>query len=104
MVVFSLPKTTLDNVPSTLGLHNQFELWRSLPAKVRCLHVIFHLNGVLVAKRALGFHMRMWTNSTLAFKPKLKDFLTSCLFQFKVYISSATQCYNINKYLEEIKE
>jgi len=55
MVVSLLPKTGLDNVSSTSGLHNQFELWRSPHAKVRCLHVIFHLNGVLVAKRALGF-------------------------------------------------
>ncbi len=66
------------------------------------LHVIFDLNGVLVAKRALGSCMRMWTNSMLALKPRLKDFLTS-LSQFQVYIWSATLHYNINKYLDKIK-
>jgi hypothetical protein len=37
-------------------------------------------------------------------KPELKDFLTSCLSQFKVYIWSIAQHYNINEYLDEIKE
>jgi hypothetical protein len=54
MVVFSPSKIGLDNVPFTLGLHNQSELLRSLPTKVNRLHVIFDLNGVLEAKEALG--------------------------------------------------
>jgi hypothetical protein len=54
MVVFSPSKIGLDNVPSTLGLHNQSELLRSPPAKVNRLHVIFDLNGVLVVKQALS--------------------------------------------------
>jgi hypothetical protein len=46
----------------------------------------------------------MQTNSMLTFRPGLKDFLTSCLFQFKVYIWSVAPCYNIDKHLDEIKE
>jgi hypothetical protein len=74
MAVFLPQKTSLDNVPFTLGLHNQFELLRSPPTKVNCLDVTFDLNGVLVAKWALGFCTRMWTNSTLALRPGLKVF------------------------------
>jgi hypothetical protein len=39
----------------------------------------------------------------LTFRSGLKDFLTSCLFQFKVYIRSVARHY-INKHLDEIKE
>ncbi len=46
----------------------------------------------------------MGTNSTFTLNPGLKDFLTSCLFQFEVYIWSVAGCYNIDKYLDEIKE
>jgi hypothetical protein len=56
MVVSLLGKTHLNNVPSILGLHNQFELPRCPPFKVSCLYVIFYLNGVLVVKWALGSH------------------------------------------------
>jgi hypothetical protein len=34
----------------------------------------------------------------------LKDFLISCLSQFKIYIWLVTWCYNIDKYLDKIKE
>jgi hypothetical protein len=52
--VISLPpKMGLDNVPSILGLHNQSKLLRFLLVEVDHLHVIFDLNGVLVAKWAL---------------------------------------------------
>jgi hypothetical protein len=40
----------------------------------------------------------------IALKPGLKDFVTSCFFQFDVYIWSDARRYNINKYLDEIKE
>jgi len=56
MVVPSPPKTGLDNVPSTLGLHNQSELLIFPLVKVSCLHVIFYFNGILVAKGASSFH------------------------------------------------
>jgi hypothetical protein len=78
-VVSLPPKTSLDNVPSTSSFHNQSRLWRSPFVKMHCLHAIFDLNGVLVVKQALGFHMRMQTNSTFALKLGLKDFLISCL-------------------------
>jgi hypothetical protein len=42
---------------------------------VNRLHVIFDLNGVLEAKEALGSCIWMWTNSTLALKPRLKKIL-----------------------------
>jgi len=45
----------------------------------------------------------MWTNFTFTLKLGLKDFLTSCLCQFKVYIWPLAWCYNNNKYLDEIK-
>jgi hypothetical protein len=77
---------------------------KTLLTKVSHLHVIFDLNGVLVVKHAYGFHTRLLTNSLLTFMPGLKDFLTSCLVQFEVYIWSTTQHYNINKYLDKIKE
>jgi hypothetical protein len=86
MAGFLPPKTGLDNVPFTLGLHNQFELLRSPPTKLNCLYVIFDLNEVLVAKWASSFCTRMWTDFTLALRPRLKDFPASCLFQFNVYI------------------
>jgi hypothetical protein len=56
MVVPSPLKMGLDNVPSTLGLHNQFELLRFPPFKVSCLHVIFYFNGIWVEKQASSFH------------------------------------------------
>jgi hypothetical protein len=43
-------------------------------------------------------------NSSLTFRLGLKDFLTSCLIQFEVDIWSTTWCYNIDKYLNKIKE
>jgi len=77
---------------------------RTLLAKVSCLHVIFDLNGVLVAKHAFRTHMWLSTNSLFTFMPGLKDFLTNCLVQFGVYIWFATQRYNINKYLDKIRK
>jgi len=59
---------------------------RSPLAKMSCLHVIFYLNGVLVAKRVVGSHMQMPTNLSFTLMPRLKDFLTSFLAQFEVYI------------------
>jgi hypothetical protein len=44
------------------------------------------------------------TNSSFTLRPRLKDFLTSCLSQFEVYIWSTARHYNINKYLDKIKE
>jgi hypothetical protein len=49
MVFFSPKKMCLDNVPSTSGFHNQFELSKSL-AEVNHLHIIFDINGFLVAR------------------------------------------------------
>jgi len=46
----------------------------------------------------------MRTNSTLALKPRLKDFLTSYLSKFEVYIWSIARHYNIDKYLDKVKE
>jgi hypothetical protein len=86
MAVFLPQKMGMDNVLSILGLHNQFELPRSPLAEVNHLHVIFDLNGVLVAKRTSSFHTQMNTNSMFTFKFRLKDFLTSCLSQFEVKI------------------
>jgi hypothetical protein len=40
----------------------------------------------------------------LTLKLGLKDFLTSCLFYFQVYIWSTTIRYNMDKYLEKTKE
>ncbi len=48
--------------------------------------------------------MKMLINTSFTLKLELKDFLTSCLTQFKVYIWSATWCYDIDKYLNETKE
>jgi hypothetical protein len=90
MVVSLPPKMVMDNVFSTSGLHNQFELPRCPFVEVSHLHVIFDLNGVLVAKRTSGFHMQMKTNSMFTIRFRLKDFLTSCFSQFEVYIWSAT--------------
>jgi hypothetical protein len=49
---------------------------RSPLVETSCLHVIFDLNGVLVAKWVAKFHMQMPTNLLLTLKPGLKDFLT----------------------------
>ncbi len=86
MVVSLPPKMGMDNVISISGLHNQFELPRSHLAEVNHLHVIFDLNGVLVAKRTSGSHTQMKTNFRFTFRFRLKFFLTSFLFQFEVYI------------------
>jgi hypothetical protein len=83
---FFAPKMSLDNVPSTLGLQNQYELLRFPLTEVSCLHVIFYLNGVLVVKQASSSCTQMQINYTFALKPRLKDFLISCLSQFKIYI------------------
>jgi hypothetical protein len=50
-----------------------------------------------------GFHTQIWTNYVLTLKPRLKDFLTSCLSQIQVYIWSTTLRYNIDKYMDKIK-
>ncbi len=74
-MVVSLPlEIGLDNVLFTLGLHNQSELPRSPLTKVSHLHVIFDFNGVLVAKRTMGFHTRMKTNSMLTLRFGIERF------------------------------
>jgi hypothetical protein len=64
----------LDNVLFTLGLHKQSKLPRSPLVEVSRLHVIFDFNGVLVAKRTMGFHTQMKTNSTLTLKFGIERF------------------------------
>lgn len=39
---------------------------------------------------------------TFILKPGLKEFLEWCIVQFTMYIWSATQQHNINKYLDQI--
>jgi hypothetical protein len=105
MAISSPPKMGWNNVPSTSNFHNQSKLQRSPPTKVSRLHAIFLPQwGVLVAKWASGFRTRMWTNFMLTLRPQMKDFLTSCLSQFEVYIWSTTWRYNIDKHLDEIKD
>jgi len=74
MVVSLPPKMGMDNVFCTSGLHNQSKLPRSLLVEVNHLHVIFYLNGVLVAKWTSGSHMQMKTISMFTFRFRLKDF------------------------------
>jgi hypothetical protein len=57
MAVSLPPKMGMDNVLFISRLHNQSKLPRSPLVEVNHLHVIFDLNGVLVAKWTLGFHM-----------------------------------------------
>jgi uncharacterized membrane protein (DUF485 family) len=94
----------LDFAPSTLGLHFQSEMPKSFLVEVSRLHVIFYLSGVLVVKWVVESRTQMPTSSSLTLSLRLKDFITNCFVLFKVYIWYASWHYNIDKYLDEIKE
>jgi hypothetical protein len=59
---------------------------RSPLTEMSRLHVFFDLTGVLVVKRVVESHMQMPNNLLLTLMHRLKDFLTSFLAQFEVYI------------------
>ncbi len=72
----------LDEIPLTLSVDS--EVLHSLVAKVNPFHVIFNLDGVLIATRfnkgsCIGI-----------LHPKLEKFIKKCLAQLQVYIGSTT--------------
>jgi hypothetical protein len=67
-----------DEIPSTLGV--DFEVHFLFAKKMSPFHVIFDLNGILIATR-------FDRGSTIVILyPRLKEFLEKCLVQFQVYI------------------
>jgi hypothetical protein len=104
---FLLNVEHLDEMPSHSSCGIASKRTCSLLLEVSIFHVIFNLNGVLMATRfamvqnieqqkpSIPFHI-------LILKPGLKEFLEWCIVQFVVYIWSTTQQHNINKYLDQI--
>jgi hypothetical protein len=68
-----------DDIPFASVVLMEFNVLHSPPTEVTGLHVIFDLNGVLVAKWVRVFYTLMVPSSSLILKPRLKDFLTTCL-------------------------
>jgi hypothetical protein len=62
-------------------------------------HLIFDLNGVLVATGEGQTKSR-----PIVLKPTLKEFLFACVKKFTMYISSSTMKRNILKHLDIIIE
>jgi len=84
----------LDEIPSTSGVSSLMPC--SHVTEVHPFHVIFDINGVLIATHFnKGF-------CTIIFHPRLKEFREKCLAQFQVYICFATQRHNIYNYLDQI--
>ncbi len=79
-------EVNLDEIPSTSG--GDSLVLRLLTLKVSPFHVIFNLNGVLIATR---FDKGGYGNvafRTIILHPRLKEFLKKCLVQFDTYIWS----------------
>jgi hypothetical protein len=83
-----------DEIPSILGV--DFEVHFLFTKQMSPFHVIFDLNGILIATR---FDRG---STTVILYPGLKEFLEKCLVQFQVYIWSTTQHHNIYNYLDHI--
>jgi len=70
--------------------------------EVNPFHVIFDLNGVLVATHFNKSRYGEPASQTVVFKLRLKEFSERCVAQFHVYIWFATQRHNIYNYLDQI--
>jgi hypothetical protein len=73
---------SLDDIPLTLNVDS--EVLHSPIAKVNSFHVIFNLEGVLIAT-----HFDRGS-CTVILCLRLKEFIKKCLTQFQVYIWSTT--------------
>ncbi len=90
---FTTIEVSLDDIPLILGF--DFKMPCSLTMEVSPFHVIFNLNGVLIATRFIkGFR-------TIILHLGLKEFLNKCLAQFQVYIWFVAQHHNIYNYLNK---
>ncbi len=70
--------------------------------EVNPFHVIFYLNGVLVATHFdKGIYGKL-ASQIVILKLRLKEFLERCVAQFHVYIWFPTQRHNIYNYLDQI--
>ncbi len=87
-------EVSLDEIPLTSDV--DFEMPHLLAMEVNPFHVIFDLNGILIATCFnKGSHI-------VILHLVLKEFLEKCLVQFQVYIWSATQHHNIYNYMDHI--
>jgi hypothetical protein len=70
--------------------------------EVSVFHIIFNLNGILIATHFNTARYWRAPPCIVIFEPRLKEFLERCVTQFHVYIWSTTQRHNIYKYLDQI--
>lgn len=89
----SLSEQKFHEVPSTSRIN--FPMSHSPSSKLSPLHVIYNLNGVLVATCFNRGKYQRAPSWTIVFKPWLKEFLERHIMQFQMYIWSIAQCHNI---------
>jgi hypothetical protein len=84
----------LDEILMTSGVDSDVPYL--LTTEVSPFHMIFNLNGVLIAT---NFDRG---SCTIILRPRLKEFLEKCLAQFQVYIWFIAQKHSIYNYLDYI--
>jgi hypothetical protein len=83
----------MDEMPLTLGIDSL--VLHSHVTEVNPFHVIFYMNGVLVATHFNKGGYGKCTSRTIIFRLGLKELLERRVAQFHVYIWFVTQCHNI---------